>query len=130
MRDLKGYLLTNAYFSAGSGLVMFVFQNQLTVYLGLTNSLVLPVLGVSLLCFAVFVYYVAIQHIQNRALVRLISGLDGIWVLGSFAITLFDLSGIDPQSHALINFVALWIACLVVGQLHYLSPEMTERKSV
>ena len=121
MNSLKSYLQTNAIFSGISGLLILIFNNGfLMEYLGLKNPKILMFIGVGLLIFSAFIFYVVKKQIDNSKLISIITSLDIMWVLGSFSITFFDLFGITQKSQPLINFVALWVGLLASGQLYYL----------
>lgn len=121
MKDLRGYLLTNSIFSGISGLLIVIFnQSFLMNYLGIKNAMVLYLIGIGLVLFSVFIYYVIKKRLDDDKTIFVISVLDTIWVLGSFSITIFDLFNINPKSFPLINFVALWVGLLASGQFYFL----------
>ena len=116
--------MTNAVFSGVGGLLVLAFNHTfLTNYLGVSNAYVIPIIGIGLMLFATFVFYVAKQPIPDPASVWIIEILGGAWILGSLAITRFNLFGLLPKSYPLINFIALWVAILVIGQFYYLRKE-------
>ena len=128
MKDLKGYLLTNSIFSGISGILILMFnQSFLMNYLGLENASVLYLIGIGLILFSIFIYYVVKKRLEDDNIIFLISMLDTIWVLGSFSITFFDLFGIDPKSFPLINFVALWVGLLATGQFYFLRKRKSKK---
>ena len=122
MKNLKSYLTTNFIFSGISGILILSFNESFLMdYLGLTNSSILYFIGAGLIFFSAFIYYVIKHRFSDNKLIYIISILDSLWVLGSFAITFFDLYNIKSQSHPLINIVALWIGFLATGQFYYLN---------
>ena len=121
MNNLKSYLTTNFIFSGISGILILAFNESFLMdYLGLTNSSILYFIGAGLIVFSIFIYYIIKQRFDDNKLIYIISILDSLWVLGSFALTFFDLFNVKSQSHPLINFVALWVGLLATGQFYYL----------
>jgi len=122
MKNLKSYLTTNFIFTGISGILILSFNESFLMdYLGLTNSTFLYFIGAGLIFFSAFIYYVIKHRFSDNKLIYIISILDSLWVLGSFAITFFDLFNIKSQSYPLINIVALWIGFLATGQFYYLN---------
>jgi len=122
MKNLKSYLTTNFIFTGIIGILILSFNESFLMdYLGLTNSTFLYFIGAGLIFFSAFIYYVIKYRFSDNKLIYIISILDSLWVLGSFAITFFDLFNIKSQSYPLINIVALWIGFLATGQFYYLN---------
>ncbi len=119
MKKLKTYLTINALFSALTGLFMVLFSNQLQSFLGFTNTMILPVIGVLLVGFGLFVYSVANKHLENKKLVNLISIMDAFWVLGSSMILVLGLFDLTIQGYKAIGIVAVWIAYLGYNQYRH-----------
>jgi len=114
MKNLNNYLTANFIFSGLSGILILVFNERFLMnYLGLKNSSILYFIGAGLILFSIFIYYVVKKRFGDFKIIFIISILDTFWVLGSFAITFFDLFNINPQSYPLINLVALWVGLLV-----------------
>ena len=103
MAALKKYLIINSLFSGLTGLVMLIFVNYLNTIFGITNEYVFPIIGINLLIFSGFVYFVSLKQLNNRVLVNLISGLDAVWVLGSMAIINFGLFEISDTGNIIIG---------------------------
>lgn len=116
MSELKKYLTINSLFSAISGLSMVLFSNGLNSFFNISNPYVFPVLGANLIIFALIVGYVAQKQLQNKSLVNLICGLDGMWVLGSLGIILFQLFDLSKNGYIAIGVVAVWIGFLGYNQ--------------
>lgn len=110
--ELKKYLTINSGFSLTTGLGMLFFSNALNAFFNIENAYVFPVIGLNLIGFAIFVGYVSSKQLTNKMLVNLISGLDGLWVLGSFIIILFGLFDLSQNGNILIGIVAVWIGFL------------------
>ena len=112
MNALKRYLAINSGFSAICGITMLVFSSGLHSFFDIQNEYVFPVIGINLIVFSVFVWFVAQKQLTNRILVNLISGLDALWVLGSLIIILLGLFDLSRNGIILIGVVAVWIAFL------------------
>jgi len=121
MKNLKSYLTTNFIFSGISGILILGFNESFLMnYIGLVNSLILYIVGAGLILFSLFIYYVIKKRFDDNRIIYIVSTLDSFWVLGSFAITFFDLFNLNPQSYPLINMVALWVGMLATGQFYFL----------
>ena len=113
---LKRYLTINSIFSAVSGIIMLLIPDQLNSTFGINNPYVFPIIGLNLIVFSVFVFYVSRRQITNRTLINLISGLDALWVLGSLLIIILGLFDLSKIGHIIIGVVAVWIAFLGYNQ--------------
>jgi hypothetical protein len=111
MKELQKYLTINSLFSAVSGLGMTLFSSTLNTFFNLSNLYILPILGINLLIFALIVGYIAQKKLHNKSLVNLISGLDGLWVVGSLGI-IFQLFDLSQNGYIAIGLVAIWIGFL------------------
>lgn len=109
---LKKYLTINSAFSAFSGLTMVLFSSGLNSFFDIHNEYVFPFIGVNLLIFSLIVWYVSRNQLNNTILVNIISILDGLWVIGSIAIILFQLFDLSRNGYYLIGTVAIWIGFL------------------
>ena len=112
MNKLKKYLRINSAFSLASGAAMLLFTTELNSFFGINHPYVFPVIGLNLLVFAIFVGFVSERQLANKTLVNLISTLDALWVLGSFAIVLFGFFDLSANGMVVITIVALWIGFL------------------
>lgn len=121
MNTLKKYLTVNYLFSLTSGLVMLVFSGYLDQLFGIANVYVFPVIGINLLGFAAFAFFVANWKLSHKGLVYSISALDGLWVLGSLLILVLDPFELTMVGNTLIGAVAVWIGFL--GYMQYRSYE-------
>ena len=119
MNKLKKYLIINSIFSATSGLALLLFSDGFNHFFDIQNQYILPIIGLNLIVFALFVWFVSINYLTNKVLVNLISGLDLLWVLGSLAIVLLGLFDLSRKGNILISVVAVWIAFLGYKQYQY-----------
>jgi hypothetical protein len=104
--------LFNSLFSAISGAIMVLFPKALNTFFNVSISYVFPILGINLLIFALIVGYVAQKQLHNKSLVNLISGLDGLWVVSSLGIIIFQLFDLSQNGYIAISLVAIWIGFL------------------
>jgi len=122
MRKLKIYLRINSLFSLITGISMAMFSDKLFHFFSIEmndNQHLFEIIGLNLIIFSIFVWYVSSKHLNNRKWVNLISFLDILWVIGSFAIVIFQLFNLSNGGYVLIAMVALWIAFLAYMQLKY-----------
>ena len=112
MKELKKYLTINSFFSAISGLSMVLFPSTFDTFFNIEYPYVFSILGINLLVFAFMVGFVAQKQLGNKQLVNLISGLDGLWVLGSLGIIIFQLFDLSSGGYIAIGLVAVWIGFL------------------
>jgi hypothetical protein len=87
MNRLKLYLTINSLFSAFSGIAMLLFSDGLNALFDITNAYVFPIIGLNLLIFSVFVWFVSVRYLSNKLLVNIISGMDAMWVKGILVVT-------------------------------------------
>ncbi|TVR76332.1 MAG: hypothetical protein EA409_13640 [Saprospirales bacterium] len=95
---------------------MVLLSGILNQLFGIKNVYVFPVIGVNLLVFAVFVWYVSKRHLTNRLWVMAITVLDVLWVVGSFVIVLLGLYDLTATGYIITVVVALWIGFLAYKQ--------------
>ncbi len=112
MNELKKYLTINSIFSATCGVSMLIFSDRLNSFFNIQNGYIFPVIGLKLLFFSIFVYYISKKHLTNKLFVNIISGLDALWVIGSMTIILFGLFELSTKGNIVIGIVAVWIAFL------------------
>ncbi len=115
--ELKKYLTINSLFSSSCGLIMLVFSCKLKSIFDIQNLYVFPVIGLNLIVFSGFVWYVSRKQLTNIILVLTISILDLVWVAVSFAIVFLGLFDISLTGIIIIILVANWIAFLAFKQI-------------
>lgn len=116
MQELKKYLTINSIFSATCGLAMVLFPDVLNRFFDIQNEFAFPIIGINLIVFSIFVWFVSHKHLGNKTLTNLITGLDALWVIGSLIILLFGLFDLSEKGNILIAIVAAWIAFLGYNQ--------------
>lgn len=83
---LRNALRGNAIFCALSGLVVLLAAQALAPFTGIDNPAVFVVLGIILLPYAAFLFWVSAQETINRTFGRTAVILDVAWVIGSIII--------------------------------------------
>jgi len=119
MKELKTYLRVNSTFSAISGLTMLVLFESLNRLFNISNTYVFPIIGGCLILFAAFVWFVTTRKLASKPLIKVITILDLLWVIGSFMIVLFGLFNLSKTGNTVIVIVAIWIAFLAYKQMRY-----------
>lgn len=117
MNELKKYLTINSLFSSICGLIMLIFNSKLISIFDIQNLYVFPVIGLNLVVFSGFVWYVSRKQLTNIILVLTISILDLVWVAVSFVIVFLGLFDISLIGIIIIILVANWIAFLAFKQI-------------
>ena len=92
---------------------MIISADSLSTFFSIENQYVIPLIGLNLIIFSFFVWYVSLKQLSNKTFTNIISGLDFLWVLGSLIIVSFDLFELSPNGKLIIGLVAIWIAFLV-----------------
>ena len=118
MRKLRIYLRINSIFSLFIGIVMTYFSDELLEFFKIENKrYLLDVIGLNLIVFGLFVWYVSLKPLVQPALAKIISLLDIGWVVGSLLIVAFQLFDLSKGGYILISLVAVWISFLAYKQL-------------
>ncbi|MEL6672343.1 MAG: hypothetical protein AAFR61_09125 [Bacteroidota bacterium] len=120
MTPLHIYLRINAVFSALSGLTMLLANGPLQAWFGFELAWVFPVIGLSLLGFSASIFLLLRKDPLPLKEVRLISIMDGLWVLGSGLIILLPIFPISQLGYYLIGGVALLVGFLGWKQMQHL----------
>lgn len=116
LKQLKAYLFTNGIFSGLSGLILLIFTGKISNLFNILHKYVIPVIGVSLLLFALFLSYVAARQLNKTRLVDLIVILDVLWVAGSAMIIILGLFTLSQAGYIILGVVAIWIGFLAYKQ--------------
>ena len=127
MKNLKIYLRINSIFSLASGILMAEFSNELLHFFNIQiegNRYLFDIIGINLIVFAIFVWYVSARQIQNSIFVKIISFLDILWIVGSIIIVALQLFNLSIIGYLTIALVALWISFLAYNQLKHVNISM------
>lgn len=120
MKALKTYLRINSIFSLLSGVIMAHFSDAFLIFFNIAennNKFLFDYIGLSLILFAFFVWYVSTKQLHSIFLVKLISFLDILWVIGSVIIVTLQLFNLSLKGYIIISVVAIWIGFLAFKQL-------------
>lgn len=116
MKNLKNVLLLNAVSSGITGIGLIIFTGFIADIFGVTQLSPFYGTGIFLILFAAFVLYESLQKPIRSGRVLLISVMDGMWVIISFAIVLMGLFDLSMIGYGLISGVALWVAAIAYLQ--------------
>ncbi|MEO6287558.1 MAG: hypothetical protein ABIN80_23435 [Dyadobacter sp.] len=116
MRTLKNVMLINAISSGATGLGLVIFSDFIAWLFETRATMPFIEVGLFLLVFATLVFSVSRRNPLNANLVRLVIVLDVLWVVGSFAIVLFQPFAISVVGYVAIGAVALWVAAMAYLQ--------------
>ncbi len=116
-QQLKLWLSINACFSGISGLTMIFFSDALQKIFGFTHPVVFPVVGLSLLLFSASLLYVTRYQLDNPGKIMTISLMDGLWVLGSLVIIIFQLFDLTRTGYFLMLITAIFVG--LFGMMQY-----------
>ena len=119
MKELKKYLTINSLFSTISGLTMILFTSFLNKVFNIDNAYIFPIIGINLLGFAAYVWYVSSRQLTNKLLVKVITILDTLWVVGSVIIVSLGFFDLTKEGNIIICIVAVWIAFLAYKQFKH-----------
>lgn len=121
MKNLNKYLKINSAFSGLNGLVLLVLSDKISVLFSVHNDLFFSVIGINLIVFAIFVYYVSLKKNDKKIFVNLIITLDALWVVASSIIVKGQLFNISFEGYLIITCVAIIVGYLGVKQYKYKS---------
>ena len=80
---LQRAILGNAVFSGLSGLLMVLAASPISQFLGLSNPLILTIVGIALLLYMPFLFWLANQTPVPSWMTWVVIELDVLWVIGS-----------------------------------------------
>lgn len=107
---LKKVLLSNAAFSALTGLILIVDHQSIALLMGAHPAWIYLTLGVGLCIFALDVGFVATRNKINKTWAKMILAADISWVAGSAALIAFGQSFLSNQANILILVIGLLVA--------------------
>lgn len=113
---LPNTLRINAISSGITG-VLLLFQSRLSASLfGWNSHLPFLLTGLFLVLFASYVLYQSRRVLKNPGSVRLIIGMDSLWVLASVCVLILFHSRLTTFGSLAIGLVGLWVALMVFLQ--------------
>ncbi len=117
-RTLRSALFANALFSLTSGTLFVLLAGPLTRFVGLSDVMVLRLLGIGLLPFGAWVYTLSRSESLTPTLGRVVSVLDAQWVLGTLILLLGWPDLLSAAGQALAIGIALCVASFAGWQLY------------
>jgi len=114
---LKYGLLGNAIFSCLTGLALLIAPSQIATFMGIPNPTLLMGIGIGLLPFAGQLILAFRRKPIRVGEIYYLSVLDGLWVLGSLIILLFDLVPFTTAGLIAFSLVALTVADFMFMQI-------------
>ncbi len=125
---LNNTLRINAVFSMFSGIDIILFDRSLMSILSGKDLGSLAPMGIMLIGFAVFVFFVSMLRKVNKYLVGAIILMDSFWVLGSILLVITNLTTLTAIGVFLILSVALVIGLFAflqgIGLLKHLKTQI------
>ncbi|WP_395373336.1 hypothetical protein [Marinicella sp. W31] len=104
---LKNTLRGNAIFSVFCALDLLLFSEAIAALIGLPDARFLFSLGIALIGFAAFVWWVSSQQPISPTLAQSIIWMDAAWVIGSVLLVLFKPEWLTVAGVVLIIAVAI-----------------------
>ncbi|MCG8313652.1 MAG: hypothetical protein MI976_10580 [Pseudomonadales bacterium] len=124
-QPLKKVLLSNAAFSALTGLVLIAAHPFIAQLMGGHPQWIYLALGIGLCVFAVDVGFIATRNKINEAWVKLILAADVAWVIASVAIIAFGQTYLSYEGNVLILTIALLVTLFSLLEYQYINTERT-----
>ena len=107
---LRRVLGGNGLFSLSNGLISLVWANPLALTLGVPSSFVLRAIGLVLMGYAGFLFWLAFRPTPQWRMALLASLLDGGWVVGSGVLLLLPGMPLTEVGRWMIGGLALLVA--------------------
>lgn len=103
-------LKINAAFSSLVGIDLILFNSTWMEWMGISNDIVLPIIGFGLIPFGIYVFWVAFKKPFSLKELRAIIVMDISWVLGCILLTATNIFGLSMLGNGLVL-----ISALIVG---------------
>ena len=124
MNTLQKILMGNALFSFISGVAMIVFYSSLAHIFEVPNEAPFLILGIGILLFSAFVFWV-VKRLRSHFVLSIIV-MDLLWVLGSLVLLLWRPFSISATGQLLIGVAALIVLSFALAQSKTL-PQANEK---
>jgi hypothetical protein len=116
MLSLKSTLVINSVSSAITGIGLVALAGETAQLFETHDPVPYTEAGLFLIGFATLVGYAAIRKELSPALVRLITVLDILWVIGSILLIVLAGSNISVLGVSAIAVVAIWVGAMAFLQ--------------
>lgn len=110
---LRSSLKANGIFSGISGLMFLVGHSYLAMAIGLSNPIILMIIGLSLMVFSWGLFQLASKQEMNKHAVWTIIGSDLAWVIASAVLLLMYPNLLNETGSLLVIIIGLIIFTLV-----------------
>jgi hypothetical protein len=100
----------NAAFSSLVGIDLILFNSTWMKWMNITNEIILPIIGLGLIPFGIYVFWVAFKKPLSLKELRSIVIMDLGWVLGCILLTASNIFGLSMLGNGLVL-----ISALIVG---------------
>lgn len=111
---MSNYIIQNSLFSMVSGCTIVIFNKQISSELNLENSLLASTIGVGLIVFSTYLFWVYKRKKTNH--IRWISILDFLWVIGTGIVCFYPDLGISNIGKAFLSGIALIVLYFGINQ--------------
>jgi hypothetical protein len=113
---LRTALRGNTLFSLVSGASFVIGAGVLSRFTGIEPAISFTIVGIGLILYAVFLWYVVAPQISDRRLVWLVIAADTLWVVGSIILLLADPLALTLAGKWAVGIVADLVATFAVLQ--------------
>ena len=113
---LQRAILGNAVFSGLSGLLMVLAASPISQFLGLSNPLILTIVGIALLLYMPFLFWLANQTPVPSWMTWVVIELDVLWVIGSLILIFTSLVPLTTGGKWVIAITADIVAIFAILQ--------------
>ncbi|MGV7222010.1 MAG: hypothetical protein ACQ9MH_10825 [Nitrospinales bacterium] len=109
---LRNALKANSAFSAISGLMLFAGHSFIAKTIGLSNPVILIVIGLSLMVFSWILFQLASKQEMKKQVVWTIVGSDFAWVLSSAVLLIMFPHILNETGRLIVILIALVVFIL------------------
>ncbi|MEL6832094.1 MAG: hypothetical protein AAFP77_03845 [Bacteroidota bacterium] len=119
-QPLRRAILANAAFSTLCGIALTAFPTWIAQNLGVSNPLILRLIGIGLLLFVVSLVHTATRAHISRVQIQAIIIQDLLWVVGSIILLMIRPFGLSTVGLWAIDIVAIMVAVFAYWQYRHL----------
>lgn len=113
---LKNVLLTNAVSSGITGIILTYMPGFFANLFKVDTTLPFVEVGIFLIVFSLFVLFTAFKNPIRKSFIKLIIGLDIMWVIVSIIAVVLLFSSISLVGSVLIIAIAGWVGLMAYFQ--------------
>ena len=117
---LRNVLRGNGLFSGLSGLALALFSQEIGQWMGVVWVDVLLYIGLGLIIFSISLFLTASAKTISKRKVQSIIIQDGVWVVGSAIILIFQLFDLSNIGYWLVADVAIIVGAFATLQWRYM----------